>query len=463
MTPWQLSAAEMAEAARRGAVTARDLVAASLDRIGQIGSLNAFTVIRADQALAEAAALDAMPAGLRGLLHGVPVAIKDFTPTAGDLTTRGSRAFADRVTTKDSEVVARLRRAGAVVVAKTTTPEFAHSGFTRSPLWGETYNPWDQTQTTGGSSGGAGAAVSAGAVPLAEGTDMGGSVRIPAALCGVVGLKPSLGRIPMDILSGCFDTLSHFGPLSRTVADAALFLSATEGPLATDILSQTAPQPVKIGSVDLRGVRIALSVDLGAYEVDPEVEANLRETVQALRSCGAEVKEVGLGWRGADVDLWLRMWAVFQAAETAEIWDDWRDRMDPELVALIEMGRGMSAMDYKRLEVRRSEMWGGLAGVLSSHDALLCPTMCIVAPPVSLRDADFAAVAPDGRLLGMDMTALFNLFGQCPVLSVPSGLTRAGLPTAVQIVGRRFDDAMTLRIGAAIEAARPWAHLWPQV
>jgi Asp-tRNA(Asn)/Glu-tRNA(Gln) amidotransferase A subunit family amidase len=463
VTLWRNTASGMAEASRQGALTAKDLVAASLDRIAQIGALNAFTVFRGDKAMAEAEALDALPPERRGLLHGVPVAIKDLTPTAGDLTTGGSCAFADRVTRADAEIVARLRRAGAVVVAKTTTPEFAHSGFTRSPLWGETLNPWDRTRTPGGSSGGAGAAVAAGAVPLAEGTDMGGSVRIPAALCGVVGLKPSLGRIPMDILSGCFDTLSHFGPLARTVADAALFLSVTEGVLVSDILSQTAPQPLMMGPADLRGVRIALSVDLGVYEVDPEVEANLQATVQVLRASGADVTEVSLGWRGTDPDLWLRMWAVFQASETAEIWDEWCDRMDPELVALVEMGRGMSALDYKRLEVRRSEMWRGLAGVLSSHDALLCPTMCIAAPAVTSGDADFGALAPDGRLRGMDMTALFNLFGQCPALSVPSGLTREGLPTGVQIVGRRFDDAMTLRIGAAIEAGRPWAHLWPQV
>lgn len=465
MALWHLTATEMADATRKGELCARDLVASALDRIGALGALNAFTLQRGELALAEAAALDAVPVGRRGPLHGVPVAIKDFTPSAGDLTTRGSRALAGHVTPRDAEVVARLRRAGAVVVAKTTTPEFAFAGFTRSPLWGETRNPWNLTRTPGGSSGGSGAAVAAGAVPLAEGTDMGGSVRIPAALCGVVGLKPSFGRIPMDILSGCFDTLSHFGPLARSVGDAALFLSVTQGPMATDILSQPAPAPLptRFGAPDLRGRRIALSVDLGAYVVNPEVAANLMRTAEALRSCGAEVEEVDIGWRGADIDLWSQMWAVFQAAETAEIWDAWRDAMDPALVATVERGRAITAVDYKRLEVRRSRMWEDLAQVLEGHDALLCPTMCIPAPPTSMDDDDFASLAPDGRLNGMDMTALFNLFGQCPALSVPSGMTADGLPTAAQIVGRRFDDEGVLRIGAALERVAPWAHLRPLV
>jgi Asp-tRNA(Asn)/Glu-tRNA(Gln) amidotransferase A subunit family amidase len=450
---------------RSGELKPSDLVASALGRISEVAEpLNAFTVIRADQAMQEAARLDRVPPGSRGMLHGVPVAVKDFTPTAGDLTTRGSRAFADQVSRHDAEVVARLKRHGAIIVAKTTTPEFAHSGFTRSPLWGHTRNPWNLGRTPGGSSGGAGAAVAAGAVPLAEGTDMGGSVRIPAAFCGVVGLKPSHGRIPMDILSGCFDTISHFGPLSRTVADAALFLSATQGPLALDATSQLSPDPIptSLGG-DLRGLRIGFSRNLGLYRVDRDVEDNLLASASALQARGAVVEEVDLGWLPSDVELANRMWAVFLAAETAEIWDGWRHAMDPELVATVEAGRSMMAFDYKRLEVRRSAMWRGLAAVLQEHDALLCPTVCVPAPPLHLSDTSFGATGPDGLVEGMDMTALFNLFGHCPALSVPSGLTRDGLPTAVQIVGRRCDDATVLRIGAALEVERPWLHLRPHL
>ncbi|HEY5876801.1 MAG TPA: amidase, partial [Ilumatobacteraceae bacterium] len=290
------SAGELTSLIRAGDVSTAEVIAHALARIDEVGDeLNCFTAVWHEDALEMArAADDAVASGAPlGPLHGVPVAVKDTTPVGGRRTTLGSYTHEHWVPEHDAYVVAALRRAGAVIVAQTTAPEFAHSLITDSPLWGTTRNPWDLTRTTGGSSGGSGAAVASGCVPLAEGTDMGGSVRIPAAWCGVVGLKPGLGRIPMDSLPSLFDNISHHGPLARCVDDARLFLAATQGPDDADIMSLTAPldlsAPIEGGA---RGLRLGLSVDLGCWAVDPEIEAAVRTAADALRCAGAEVVEV---------------------------------------------------------------------------------------------------------------------------------------------------------------------------
>ncbi|MCH8169127.1 MAG: amidase, partial [Proteobacteria bacterium] len=275
-----LPATEQARLVRRREVSPVDLVEASLARIEAVQPvLNAFCFVFPEEARAQAREAEAavMRGDPLGPLHGLPVAFKDFTPTSGHRTTRGSYCFEHWVADADPVIVRRFKQAGAIIVGKTTTPEFAHSGFTQSPLWGLTGNPWDPARSSGGSSGGSGVAAATGCVALAEGTDMGGSVRIPAALCGCVGLKPSLGRIPMDILPTVYDDMSHFGPLARTIDDAALFLRVAEGPDDADINSQIAPLalPERLDA-DLTGLRLALSPDLGLYLIDPEVAANPR-------------------------------------------------------------------------------------------------------------------------------------------------------------------------------------------
>ncbi|MEM1297918.1 MAG: amidase [Pseudomonadota bacterium] len=437
-----------------------DLVNASLDRIERVQPLyNAFTLVLAEEALAAArVAENAEPVGP---LHGVPVAFKEFTPTKGHVTTRGSAAVREKVT-EDPAIVRRFREAGAIIVAKTTTPEFAYSSFTRSPMWGVTGNPWDPTRCPGGSSGGSGVAVTTGCVALAEGTDMGGSVRIPAALCGCVGLKPSLGRIPMDILPTVYDDMSHFGPLARTVDDTALFLRVAEGPLEADISSQRLPIPLPDRfDTDLSGLRIGVSEDLDIYAVDAEVLANLHATANALRDAGAEVVPVSLGWTVDLVEAWYDWWGVYLAAAFAHLLPEKRDLLDPEVAGLLDAGLAMGAVDFARIDQARTRMWHQLCGVFGNHHALLCPTMALPAPLNSTTDADFEAIDAEGRLHGLEMTALFNMIGQCPALSVPSGMTASGLPTAAQIVTPRFDDPLALRIGAAIEARRPWQQWSP--
>jgi Asp-tRNA(Asn)/Glu-tRNA(Gln) amidotransferase A subunit family amidase len=462
-----LPAAELARRIADRALSPVEVVETALARIEVTQPvLNAFCFVYPEDALAAArAAEQAVLAGEPlGPLHGVPIAIKDFTPTKGKTTTRGSCAFEHWVPDFDPLIVRRLRAAGAIMVGKTTTPEFAHAGFTESPLWGITRNPWDPGRTPGGSSGGSGAAVASGCVALAEGTDMGGSVRIPAALCGVVGLKPSLGRIPMDILPTVFDSISHFGPLARTVADAALFLAVTQGPDDCDIQSLAPALEVPVpppGRID--GLRLALSLDLGFYAVDPEVAANTRAAAAALEDAGAEVEEVEFAWTRELVDVWTAYWGVYLAAAFEHVVPEHRARMDPGVVALIEAGQAMGAVAFKQLETVRTRQWHDLARLFRRFDALLCPTMAQPAQPVGMSDGDFNGEDAEGRYLGLDMTSLFNNVSQCPALSVPSGFTGDGLPTGLQIVGRRFDDLTVLDIGAALERVRPWAGRRPTV
>ncbi|MDA0218855.1 MAG: amidase [Proteobacteria bacterium] len=458
-------ASELARRIRNREQSPVEIVANSLARIEEVNpDLNCFCFTFPEEALAAAAAAEeaVMRGEQVGALHGVPIAIKDFTPTRGKTTTMGSKVYADWVPDEDAQIVKDLTRAGAIMVGKTTTPEFAHAGFTHSPLWGVTRNPWNTQHTPGGSSGGSGAAVASGCVPLAEGSDMGGSVRIPASCCGTVGLKPSLGRIPMTVLPTVFDNISHFGPLARTIDDAALFLAAAQGPFERDIMSLQTPLGIAlpIGG-DVKGLRIALDMDLGFYAVDDEVAANVEACAAALRDAGAIVEEVDLGWTRRMSDAWNVYWDVYLAAFFEQHLDSRREDLDPTIAAMFDSARKVDAITFKRLEFVRTQQWQALCDIFERYDALICPTCPIPAPPADARDAELYGETDEGKLRADAMTEVFNNIAQCPALSVPSGWSKAGLPTGLQIVGHRFDDLMALRIGAAIERLRPWADRRP--
>jgi Asp-tRNA(Asn)/Glu-tRNA(Gln) amidotransferase A subunit family amidase len=457
--PLDLPTAEIATGIRTGAFSAETVVAESIRRAKAIKpALNPFVLIREDKALETALAVDgAIARGeARGALLGVPFAAKDLTPTEGDLTTLGSWTRQDWVPTESALCIRRLEQAGAILVAKTTTPEFAYSSMTTSPRWGTTRNPWNRERTSGGSSGGSAVAVATGVVPFAEGTDMGGSVRIPAAFCGVVGLKPSLGRIPMTILPSVFDNISHFGSLARRVGDAVAFMAAAAGPSDEDISSLPIGfNPEDAAARDLRGRRFALSIDLGYYAVQPQVEAVVRQAVEALRRAGAVVEEVSLPWTRAVNDEWFDLWCVFMSAFFGQEVESYRDRMDPAVVAMIERGQGMGATAYKQVELLRTSMWRDLAALFERYEALLCPTCAVTAPLVTETDDDYVATLPDGRYKGLDVTCPFNMVPQLPALSLPVGVAEDGLPVGLQIVGRRFADEQVLSIAAAMEALMP--------
>ena len=460
-------ASELARRIRAREMSPVEIVANSLARIEEVNpALNCFCFTFPEEALAKAAEAEkAVKRGdALGPLHGVPIAIKDFTPTRGKTTTMGSKVYADWVPEEDAQIVKDLTRAGAIMVGKTTTPEFAHAGFTHSPLWGVTRNPWDTARTPGGSSGGSGAAVASGCVPLAEGSDMGGSVRIPASCCGIVGLKPSLGRIPMTVLPTVFDNISHFGPLARTIDDAATFLAAAQGPFERDIMSLQTPLDIDLPvGGDVRGLRIALDMDLGYYAVDDEVAANVEACAAALREAGAVVEEVDLGWTRDMTDAWNVYWEVYLAAFFEQHLDTRRDDLDPTIAAMFDAARKVDAITLKRLEFVRTRQWLSLCDVFDRYDALICPTNPIPAPPADARDGELYGETTAGKMRSTAMTEVFNNVAQCPALSVPAGWTKGGLPTGLQIVGHRFDDLMTLRIGAAIERLRPWADRRPAI
>jgi Asp-tRNA(Asn)/Glu-tRNA(Gln) amidotransferase A subunit family amidase len=460
-----MPASQLAAKISNREVSPVELMENSLARIEQVNpELNCFCFVFADEAMAQARQAEAaLVAGREvGPLHGVPVAIKDFTPTKGKRTTRGSKAFENWVPDHNALIVDRLSAAGAIMVGKTMTPEFAYSSFTKSPLWGITRNPWDRNMTPGGSSGGSAAAVASGCVPMAEGTDMGGSVRIPASFCGIVGLKPSLGRIPMDILPTVFDNISHFGPLTRSIADAAMFMAAASGPYEPDIMS--IKETVNFSGplrADVKGKRFALSLDLGFMAVDPEVEARVREAAAALADAGAHVEEVDLGWTKESVDCWFQYWGVYLAACFADRLEDYREQMDPEVVKLLDAGLALDAVTFKRIEFVRTEQWLKLAKIFDQFDALLCPTMAQPAQPAEKNDSDYDWVDEAGLYHALDMTCVFNNVGQCPALSVPAGATAGGLPVGLQIVTPRFADAEALEIGSVLEMQRPWADKRP--
>lgn len=452
-----LTAGQQASRVASRDVSPVELVEHALARIEAVDPvLNCFADVWHDDALAaaRAAADDIAHGRTLGPLHGVPIALKDTTPTAGHRTTLGSHAFEHWVPDRDATIVRSLRRAGAIVVGKTTTPEFAHTLITDSPLLGTTRNPWNPERTPGGSSGGSAAAVASGCVALAEGTDMGGSVRIPAAWSGVVGLKPSLGRIPMDVLPGQFETISHHGPLAACVDDARLFLRATQGPDDADILSIGTPldlvQPLR---TDADGLRVALSVDLGMWAVDPAVERAVRAAAAAMADRGAIVEEVDLQVTRADEDAWMLLWCVFMAGYYGHLLEEHRDRMTPRIVEMIESGRTRTGVEVKRTEITRADLWRRIAPVFADHDVVLCPTMALGPLPAARADRPPAPAVDDGRYHAHDMTGPFNLLSPCPAISVPCGLDADGMPIGAQLVAGRWRDDVALRAAAVLEAA----------
>ena len=442
-----------------------DLMEQSLARIDEVNDvLNCFCFVFREDAMeyAKQAEKDVMSGRPLGPAHGLPFGVKDVTPVAGKRLTLGSKMYEYNVADRDAIIVQRFKQAGAIVVGKTNSPEFAYSSFTQSPLWGRTSNPWDKTRTSGGSSGGSAVAVATGCVPLAEGTDMGGSVRIPASFCGLVGLKPSLGRIPMDILPTVFDNISHFGPLARNMADANLFMDIAAGPDELDIMSlRDKPSFQNSGSTDISGMKLALSVDLGYCAVDSQVEHAIFECAKRFRELGAIVEEVELGWNSKYHEVWLDIWGVYLDACFTEDLEKWREEMDPNVVELIEHGRSIDAPTYKKFEKLRTEQWHSLCKVFQQYDALLTPTMALIAPTHDKSDSDFEGFNEEGKLKALDLTSVFNNVAQCPALSVPAGFSHEGLPIGLQIIGHRFADVTVMKLGAALETITRFDQISP--
>lgn len=445
---------------RDGSSTAADAVAEALDRIQcEDGPVNAFTVLLADQARARAAEIDRSRAASMplGVLAGVPVSIKDHVWLAGAPATNGSRALADFVPDQDCACVARLLDAGAIVVGKTNNPEFCYRGTTSNDVYGTTRNPRDPSRTAGGSSGGAAASVAAGMVPLAVGTDGGGSIRIPSAFCGTYGLKPTFGLIPKMPGFRGWPTLSVTGPIAGSVRDLALALSVMAGPSEWDALSYPAPASDYAAALDgatWSGLRVAVSSDLGYAEVDPDVRASFRATIDAISDAGAAVTEA----HPEPVDpcaLWDSIALPEGAASEGPVLERWPDLVGADAAALIRAGATITAREYLDAQDARGAFTTRWLRFFDDYDVLLTPTMPTVAfaaDRLSPATIDGHQV-PDAFDAWCALALPANLAG-LPAATIPITPGADGLPVGLQVMGPRWADATVLQAAAAADQAR---------
>lgn len=458
-------ATDLVRLVRTKALSPVELMRAVLERIERLNPmLNCFCTVTADTAMA--AARDAEHAVMRGAslgpLHGVPVSIKDLAFTKGVRCMAGSFIFEHRVPHVEAPFVTRLSAAGAIMTGKTTTPEFGWVGLGDSPLTGSTRNPWNTTMNTGGSSAGAGAAAAAGLGPLHHGSDGAGSIRIPSAFCGIFGLKPSFGRVPMWPVSNN-DNTTHHGPMTRTVADAALMLSVMAGPDDWDRTSLEAAPDDYVGKLGtgVKGRRVAFSPTLDGQRVDPEVATVVREAALVFESLGCVVEELEPRWPST-YELIRGMWSAHYAGGYGHFLPEWRSRMDPGFVACLEDGFKINAADYVRARGRKMDLWDAVRPFFERYDLLLTPSLSVAAFPVQRLNPEHWPVPerPWDWIGWASFSYPFNFTGQ-PAATVPAGFTPAGLPVGLQIVGRRFADLTVLQASAAFEAARPWAQRRP--
>jgi aspartyl-tRNA(Asn)/glutamyl-tRNA(Gln) amidotransferase subunit A len=441
------------------------VVEAALQRIEDLQpTVNAFITVTADEAREAARrAEDAVMAGDRlGPLHGVPFSVKDLLFTRGSRTTMGSLIFADQVPVEDAVPVRRLREAGAILIGKTATPEFGHKPFTDSPLFGATRNPWDLSRTAGGSSGGAAAAVATGQGPLALGTDGGGSVRLPASCCGIVGLKPTLGRVPHVHQADLFSSTSYIGPMARTVAETSACFDAIVGFDPRDPYSRPEPNDDP-REVSVRGLRIGWLPRVGNHLVDPEVLAECEGAVGYLEGQGAHVETVEEDLSAFERTFLIGLQAGL-AARVGPYMAKFRDKVAPSLRESIERGAQWTAVDWVNALGQRTAMYRLVHGWLQRFDFLVSPTLSRPALPA---DHDtFQPITIAGQVAGSIRAAWypylwpFNLSGH-PAVSLPCGWSSDGLPIGLQIVGRWYADRRVLALAGHLERERPCARPMP--
>ena len=436
-----------------------ELMRAVLERAERVEPrINAFTETFAERALEQAALAEsryARPRTRRRPLEGLPLAVKDESGIAGQRTTQGSLPYRDAVATHTSPCIARLLRAGAIVHARTATPEFCCAGITHSRLHGVTRNPWQLDASPGGSSGGSGAALAAGTTTLATGTDIWGSIRIPASCCGVVGFKPPYGRIPEEPPFN-LDPYNHQGPMARSVADCALMENVMAGPHPADIASLRPKLRVPEQPDGVAGWRVAWSMDLGYAAVDREVVRNTEAALQVLRDLGCRVEEVDPCW-GVDTPkaAMQHLRHIFGTWVAREL-DAHGDQLTPYARAFGEGSRNASGEDLLEAMEVAGAMYDSFGPILAEHHVFICPTTAVPALPAE-HDPSLDAVRIAGAevdpVLGWILTYPFNMLSRCPVMSVPSGRASNGVPTGIQIVARPYDDVRVFRAAAAYERA----------
>ena len=451
---WQKSAHDLAAAIRGKDVSATEVLEAHLGRIAATNpTINAIVTLSEDIALAQAKAVDeAVAAGERlGPIAGVPVGIKDTTDTAGIRTTYGSPLFADNVPQRDDIMVARLKQAGGIIVGKTNNPEFATGGNTYNDVFGATLNPWDTNLSAGGSTGGGAAGLASGMFPIASGSDLAGSLRIPAAFCGVMGLRPTVGLVPSGPSNIPFDSLGVSGPMARTAEDLAIFLEIISQPHPSDPFCQQSRFKASERSQDGH-LRIAYVRDVCGIDVETGVAKACREAVQTLHTAGHTVEELALDFRdGRESFLTLRaQWMVTKNLGLL----DRIDELGENLAGNIRAGLEQKPTDIARAEAIRNRLWKQLVEVFETYDVIATPTLPIPPFPVTLNYPE----SINGQKMAnyiewVGPSLVFSLFG-VPALSVPAGLVD-GLPAGLQLVGPRFSEDKLIFLADQVAQRRP--------
>jgi aspartyl-tRNA(Asn)/glutamyl-tRNA(Gln) amidotransferase subunit A len=433
---------ESADALRAKKVSCLELTNDTLAKIARENPrLNAFITVTADAARARASAMDAeLSHGIdRGPMHGIPIAHKDLVYTKGVRTTGGSKILEDFVPDHDADIAINLERAGAVMVGKTNLHEFAYGITSSNPHFGPVRNPWDTDRIPGGSSGGSGAAIAAGIVPMATGTDTGGSIRIPASFCGITGLKPTFGLISKHGVMPLGWTMDHMGPMTKTVRDCAVAFHAMGGPSSP------------IGSADIRGLRIGLPVNYYFDKLDLEVSESVRKAVQSAAALGARIVDIKV----PDIDALNVVGRVLLLAEATSVHEQHLNRradIGPDVLTLLDQGRLIRAADYVNAQRLRRVYITEFSKLWDEVDCIFTPATPTPAPKIGQMTMKVGATDEDVRLATTRLMRAINLLG-IPALSIPCGFTTSGLPIGLQILGKPRNESTILRVGAAIEDA----------
>jgi len=454
---------------RQKLISPVEVVTTFLNRIEKINpAINAYCTLVPEKALQSAKQAESaiMRGDEVGPLHGIPVSIKDVTLTAGIRTTFGSKFYEDFVPDTDALVVERLKKAGAIIMGKTNTPEFTAGASTINKVFGITRNPWNPDFSVGGSSGGAAAEIAAGLGPLAQGNDLGGSLRIPASFCGVVGLRPSPGRVPRFPNDLQWDTIFVEGPIARTVADTALMLDAISGPDYRCVTSLPAPETAFLQAVknpDAKNLRIAWSDNLNLMPVDREVLQIARSAIDVFRDIGCEVIEATPDL-GELRETALALRGLFYVASFHEQYADdpaFKRLVNPLVIGNIEQGLTYTIQDLARAERRRSKLWETMRVFFEDYDLLLTPTVPIPPfPAETLYPTEINGEPMENYIDWVMLTYAFSITSS-PAISVPCGWTKGNLPVGLQMVSRYQAEATLFRAAAAYESAAPWADKRP--
>jgi len=456
-----LTATEALARFRARTLSPVELMAALIARAEAVEpTINCFADTHFERALGEARKAEARYMSRSGRvrpLEGLAVAIKDENQIKGERTTSGSLVYKDHVGAYTSLSVERIMRAGGIVHARSTAPEFACAGVTHSRLWGVSRNPWNPAFTTGGSSGGAGGALAAGTTTLANGSDIWGSIRMPAACCGVTGFKPPYGRVPEDSPFN-LDPYCHEGPLARSVADLALLENVMAGPHPRDITTVRPKLRIPEALGGIEGWKIAWSPDLGYVEVDPEVAANTEAALEVFRALGATVERVDLGWTHATLTAASNHLGHIFGNMVAALLPRHRESLTHYARSFAEFGERTTARDLLASMEVLNEMYAVFGPLLERYRLFVCPTMASAAVPADYDpgvDSFEINSKPVHPVWGWTLTYPFNMLSRCPVMSLPSGFAANGVPTGIQLVARSYDDVRVFRAAAAYERLRP--------